>query len=183
MADSDTDTSGTTEGTQGAEGSNTDPAANASATGDDASLLRSRLSGQTAKVNQLQAERDTIKAERDALALQVAAAQKGEVNKDEALKAQIAAKDTELAAIRQEAALARIEAKYPEAYAELGELAANMPADKLAALEARLTNAQTDEEPPSPRGNNGPRTTGAAKPREESSQDILAKLKAQGLPW
>src|SRR5512146_1229024 len=101
---------------------NAPPAGDASGAGsaaapDELSTLKSRYAGQTAKVEQLTREQATLAAERDALKAKLDEVQKGEINKDQALKDQIAAKDAEIAATKREAALARIEAKYPETFA------------------------------------------------------------------
>lgn len=169
-----------------------DAAKDAPGAQDEVSLLRSRYAGQTAKVTELQTAKAALQAERDALRAERDALKTGEVNKDEALKALLAAKDEEIAQVRRETALARIEAKYPETFAELGEVTASFSEEKLASLEARLlakTDQSDDDEEegdtPTPRRNNPSRrdggSGGAAKP--ESSADILARLKTMTPNW
>lgn len=180
---SDNDTSTPNDGTQDAAASaSVDANDNASTSGsDEVSVLKSRYAGQTAKVNELtgqtKAQSDRIKE----LEEQLKAAREGTASKDDVAQALLKAKDEELAAIRKEAALARIEAKYPETFSELGEDAATLSEEKLAAMEARFRGVES--EAPKPRGNNAPRTDSApAKPKEETADDIVARLKTQGLP-
>lgn len=167
-----------------------DAAKDAPVAQDEVSLLRSRYAGQTAKVTELQTAKAALQAERDALRAERDALKTGEVNKDEALKALLAAKDEEIAQVRRETALARIEAKYPETFAELGEVTASFSEEKLASLEARLlaktdqSDDEGDEEAPTPRRNNASRKDGgSSEPKSESSADILARLKTMSPNW
>lgn len=149
------------------------------------STLASRYAGQTAKVNALTGERDALKAERDALAAKLAEAEKGVLDKDEALRNQLAAKDKELAEVRRERALALVEAKYPETFAEFGELVAEWPAEKLAAAEARLSGGAGETEPPTPGRHNESRTQvpPSKSGREETADEIEARLLAMPDPY
>jgi len=160
----------------------------ASTTPDEVSVLRSRYAGQTAKVNELTSERARLIAEREALIRERDELRSGKANTDEAAKALLAQKDEEIAAIRREVALARIESKYPETFGELGEAAFGLSEEKLAAMEARLRGASgaSEQEPPTPRGQNAARRdgvpAGGREPKEETSADILAALRSAPLP-
>lgn len=189
MADDDTELGVDETQPEEAPAKPADAAKDAPVAQDEVSLLRSRYAGQTAKVTELQSAKAALQAERDALRAERDALKTGEVNKDEALKALLAAKDEEIAEVRRETALARIEAKYPETFAELGEATASFSEEKLASLEARLL-AKTDqsedeeEEVPTPRRNNASRKDGgSSEPKSESSADILARLKTMSPNW
>lgn len=167
-----TETAGTaveTEEAQTPEATGTPPAP------DEVTTLRSRNAGLDAKVTELSKAQASLQAERDALAAQLAEAQKGVVDKDEALRAQVAAKDAELALARKEAAIARISAKYPETFGVLGEAAAALTEDQLAASEARFAGVPAPQETPRPVGANPPRQVGATKRIEDMTAAELRK--------
>lgn len=168
----------------GNEGTSTEgeeaPAAAAAASGtpntpDEVTTLRSRNAGLDAKVTELS------NASKAALAAKEAAEQKlrdyeaGKVDADEALRAQVQAKDTELAQVRLEAKLARIEAKYPETFGVLGEAAAALTEDQLAASEARMAGVPVESSTPTPIGGNAPRVPVGAKAIEDMSIAELEK--------
>jgi hypothetical protein len=186
MADNN-DTSTPVDGTQDGATTGT-PVVNppASGEGDDVSVLRSRYAGQTAKVNELAAQKQALEAAKADLEKKLAEAQTGVASKDDAAKALLAAKDAEIAAIRREATVARIEAKYPEVYRELGDDAVALTEEKLAAMEARLSGGGEAHEPPPPRGQNPARTdgvpAGGREPKAETSADIIARLRTMAVP-
>jgi seryl-tRNA synthetase len=150
---------------------------------DEVTLLRSRASGLDAKVTELNKARADLQAERDALAAKLAEAQRGVVDKDEALRAQVAAKDAELATARREAALARKAAKFPEAFGVFGDEIAEMSDEKLAAAEARFQGEGV--EAPTPRGINGAKTgaAGGAAAKTLTIEDQKARMAAAAIPW
>lgn len=165
----------------------TAPAGDAAAQGskgseDGDSTLKSRYAGQTAKVGELENQKAVLQSQLEEAQRLLGEAQKGVIDKDQALKDQIKAKDDELVAARREAHLIRVEAKYPEAFKELGELAADMPAEKLASLEARLTAALADEETPTPRGINGARERTAPVGAPKTVAEAEALLRRQRVP-
>jgi hypothetical protein len=167
-------------GTEGAEG--TAPVAGSTAgsgqTEDsEVTTLRSRLAGLDAKVTALQGETAAEKSAREAAEQKLRDYEAGKVNADEALRAQLAEKETEAAAARRDAALARIEAKYPETFAVLGEAAASLTADQLAASEARFAGvpAPVETSTPVPPANNGARPPTTRKNIEDMS---AAELRA-----
>lgn len=150
------------------------PATAPTASGQDATLL-SRIAGLDAKVTNLVSQNTEKDATIEALRKQVAEMQAGTVDKDEALRAQVAAKDAELAQVRREAALANIRAQYPETFSVLGEAAASLTADQLAASEARFAGVAAVPETPVPVGANPARPAApAAKAIEDMS---LAELR------
>jgi hypothetical protein len=151
---------------------------------DEVTTLKSRNAGLDAKVSALLAEKKALEKQAADAAAKLAAYEAGKVGADEALRAQIAAKDAELETTKRDALLARIEAKYPETFAVLGDAAANLSAEKLAEAEARFKGVSSDPTPPTPRpiGNNPSRTSSAAK-TEESFDDIAARLKTMEVPW
>lgn len=148
-------------------------------TPDELASLKSRNSGLNAKVTELQAQ---LAAEREGrTAAEQAAA--GKAGTDDVLNKRIAELQAKLDANEAAAAVAAKGAKYPEAYSELGEDIANMSAEKLAALEARLTAAKdsgTETETPTPVGNNPQRTTGPKSIEDMTSKELQAHIK--GLP-
>lgn len=156
---------------------------------DEVTTLRSRNAGLDAKVTSLTQAQKTAQTERDAAVQKLADYEAGKVNSDEALRAQLQAKDVELASERQASALARIEAKYPETFAVLGESAASLSPEKLAEAEARFKGVTVEEsnEPPKPIGNNPARTQGSASgqanPAERTKADIEAQLRTITPPW
>jgi hypothetical protein len=151
---------------------------------DEVTTLRSRNAGLDAKVTELSKAAKAAAADRDAALAKLQSYEAGKVGADEALRAQIAAKEAELAAVRQEAALARIEAKYPETFALLGDAAANLSADKLAEAEARFKGVAAPETPapaPKPIGNNPSRQASSAT--EETFESIAQRLSTMTPPW
>jgi chromosome segregation ATPase len=166
------------------------PAADAAATPqtpDELAALKSRNSGLNAKVTELQKQLADERAGRTA-AEQAAA---GKAGTDDVLNKRIAELEATIAANEAKAAIAAKGAKYPEAFSELGDDIANMSAEKLAALEARLTAAkdggEVETETPKPVGNNPQRTTGTKSYEDMTSAELQAELKklpreAFGLP-
>lgn len=152
-------------------------------TPDEVTTLRSRNQGLDAKVTTLTQAQKAEKARADAAEQKLRDYEANKVGADEALRAQLAVKEDELKAARQEAALARIESQFPETYAVLGEAAFGLSAEKLAEAEARFKGVAAPDAPaanPKPIGNNAGRTIEA--PREETSDDILRKLMTMPIP-
>jgi hypothetical protein len=185
MADDDKDTQLNDQGTQdddaSADSQDDDADAGADASQgdqDEVSLYRSRLNGQTAKVTSLTKavqDRDAKIAE---LQKQRDDALAGLTSTDEALKAQIAAKDAEIAAERTARRTEFVQIKYPETFEVLGEAAANLTNDQLAANEARLAGAAEDGQAPTPRRTNAPKAGAApAQQAEETADELYARLR------
>lgn len=173
MTDIDTDTAPDGAGTP----VEADASAAAPATPDELATLKSRNSGLNAKVTELQKQ---LAAERDArTAAEQAAA--GKAGTDDVLNKRIAELQTELEANKKAVALAQAGAKYPEAYALLGEGISGMPSENLAALEVRLTAVKDDggaPETPKPVGNNPTRGNVGAKNIEDmDSKELQAAIK------
>lgn len=170
MTDTNDDTA--SEGTEAPEAE----ASAAPQTPDELAALKSRNSGLNAKVTELQKQLADERAGRTA-AEQAAA---GKAGTDDVLNKRIKELEETIAKNEAQAAIAAKGAKYPEAFSELGEDIANMSAEKLAALEARLTAAKDDGEsgePPKPVGNN-PARTGTAKNIEDmTSAELQAAIK------
>lgn len=146
---------------------------------DEVTTLRSRNAGLDAKVTELTKARLAAEEAAAQAATKLAQYESGVVKGDEALRAQLQAKEAELNAARQEASLARIAAAYPETFAVLGDAAANMPADKLAEAEARFKGVAAlpaESNTPPPVGNNAARPLAPGiKPVEDMT---LAEFKA-----
>jgi len=142
----------------------------------EVTTLRSRNAGLDAKVTELQ--KATKAAEdRAAEALQkLQDYESGKVQADEALRAQLSVKEAELAEARKAQALAMVAAQYPESFAVLGEAAANLSADQLAAAEARFSGVPVETSAPVPVGANPPRTQAPATKRIEDMN--IAELRA-----
>lgn len=166
-----------------------DEAPDASVTGtpqtpDEVTLLKSRNAGLDAKVTELTTKAKNFEQQAATMAAKLADYEAGKVGADEALRAQLAVKEAEAQAARQEAKLARIEGKYPETFGLFGDAAAAMTEDVLAASEARLQGVPADADAPTPRRNNGPQNSSPepdAKP--ETSDDIMARLRKMTPSW
>lgn len=165
------DATGAAEGDGSAASQQSATAGSASPQVDPATLL-SRLSGLDAKVTSLQQQSAADRAAREAAERKLSEYEAGKVGADEALRAQLAEKDAELAKVRQEARLAGIQSKYPETFGVLGEAAAALTEDQLAASEARMAGTGT---PPPPLGTAPARpVSGTTKAIEDMS---LAELR------
>jgi hypothetical protein len=132
----------------------------------EVTTLRSRNAGLDAKVTELQriaAANEARATAAEARALELATAG---TNGDAELRAQLEAQKQLIAATQREAQLARIESKFPETFATLGEAAASLTADQLAAAEARFAGVASGSgevpETSHPVGNNPQRTVGNA---------------------
>lgn len=185
MAD-DIDTSTLPEGTPDDAASDTDAAASGSGTGaDEVSLWKSRHNGQTAKVGELTGKLTAEVTAREAAERKLAEYEAGKIGADEALASQLEAEKAARVALESEIKLTKLQARFPEAIAELGQDAALLLGDeKLAALEARLTGSVADDEPPTPqKPANGPRTSNQGKPKPETADEITARIEAMPRPW
>lgn len=176
-----TETAGTTEATaEGQQDAGQTPApAAAPQSADEVTTLRSRLAGLDAKVTSLTQETAKERAAREAAEQKLRDYEAGKVGADEALRAQVEQKEAELALVRKEAALARIEAKYPETFSVLGQAAAALTPDQLAASEARFAGVAAPPETPVPLGSNPARPQApAAKAIEDMSiEELKAHLR------
>lgn len=154
----------TTEGTEAQAKAATEEAAPKTVTPpDELVTLRSRNAGLDAKVTALTlASKEANSKAADALA-KLTAYEQGKVGADEALRAQLQVSKDETETARQDAALARIEAKYPETFAVYGAATATMSAAQLADGEARFKGVVAEGETTvRPLGNNPARTQGGA---------------------
>jgi len=149
---------------------------------DEVTTLRSRNAGLDAKVTELMKATQAAQDAAAAAAQKLADYESGKVQADEALRAQLQAKEAELAQVARDAALARIEAKYPETFAVLGEAAASLSVDQLAASEARFAGvpATVETKVPTPVGNSAARQPSQAKdPESMSSAELQAYMMQQ----
>lgn len=140
---------------------------------DEVTTLRSRNAGLDAKVTELQ--RKAAEAERKAqeAAAKLSDYESGKVQADEALRAQLSEKDAELAEVRRQMALTHVASKYPETFGVLGDAAAHLTEDQLAASEARMRGVGMPETPV-PVGANPARNPAAAtKAIEDMNADEL----------
>lgn len=153
--------------------------ADGNASGQADTTLLSRIAGLDAKVTSLTQETAKEKAAREAAEQKLRDYEAGKVGADEALRAQVEAKDAELAKVRQEARLAKIEAKYPETFGVLGEAAAGLTDDQLAASEARFVGVGESSTPQKPLGNNQQRqqASGSKAIEDMSPAELRAHLK------
>ena len=143
---------------------------------DEVTTLKSRNAGLDAKVTELQKEATAAKAAADAAAAKLADYEAGKVGADEALRAQLQVKEAELTETRKLAALARIEARFPETFGVLGAAAASLTEDQLAASEARFAGVAAPPETPRPVGANPQRPTApGTKALEDMTADELRK--------
>jgi chromosome segregation ATPase len=151
----------------------TAPAAAAAPADDLLASLRSRNSGLNAKVGE---QETLIKSLREELGT----ARAGLSDKDSAdadLRAQLKAALDEKAQLQRQFEVASLSAKYPEAFAELGDGIFGMQPERLASIEARLTGAKdTSEEQQEtlrPVGNSPQRSTSGSKSIEDMTTDEL----------
>jgi hypothetical protein len=148
---------------------------------DEVTTLRSRTAGLDAKVTELQKAAAAAEARAEAAAAKLAEYEAGKVNADEALRAQLEAEKAETAKARREAALNRIEAKYPETFGVLGEAAASLTEDQLAASEARMSGVPAETTtPPINGGINAPRPPSTRKSiNDMSAAELRAHMMSQ----
>ena len=140
---------------------------------DEVTTLRSRNAGLDAKVTELLKAQAAEKVRADAAEARALELAQGKDNGDAELRAQLQAREQELAETRKLAALTRIEAKYPETFGVLGAAAASLTEDQLAASEARFAGVA---ESPRPMGANPQRpTTAGTKALEDMTADELRK--------
>jgi hypothetical protein len=129
---------------------------------DEVGTLRSRNAGLDAKVTSLTQQAAAEKARADAAEARALALASEKENGDQELRALVEAQKLLIAKTAAEAKLARIEAKYPETFGVLGEDAAGLTEDKLAASEARfVAGFAGEQETPTPVGSNAARTQSA----------------------
>lgn len=148
----------------------------ASAADSEYAKLMSRIAGLDAKVTSLQGETTAQTRAREAAEQKLRDYEAGKVGADEALRAQLEAKDRELEQTRREVAVAKIASAYPETFGVFGEAVANMSPDQLAAAEARFSGAPgANYRSP---GANPTRPTGASgkSPDEMSLDELRAAL-------
>lgn len=180
------DTTNGAAGTPPADAS-TDATAAGSGQPDEVSLWRSRFNGQTAKVTELTKAQEQTNARISDLEKQLTAAQASTASADEAAKALVAAAQAELANERSARRLDGLKARFPETFTLLGDAAAGLTEENLAANEARLTGGATagSTEPPTPLRHNESKTSGGAtgKAKQESAADIKARLESMPSPW
>lgn len=142
---------------------------------DESATYLSRIAGLDAKVTTLTDAQKAAEARALAAEQKLAQYETGKVNADEALRAQLAAKDAELATERKQAALARVEAKFPETYALLGEATASMAPEVLAATEARLKGVTPeDDDSPTPELHNESKARNGAATGKKTLESLSA---------
>jgi hypothetical protein len=175
----------TNEGTTPSVGeAQTPPATGTPSQPDEVTTLRSRNAGLDAKVTELTKAQKAAEDRAAEAAAKLAAYEAGKVNADEALRAQLQAKEQELEAARREATLNRIEAKYPETFALFGAAVVGMADDVLAASEARLKGAGLGTpETPTPVGTNaGREQTGQKALEDMNAKEVDKYLRTQFTP-
>lgn len=161
----------------------------ATATGtqpDELVTLRSRNAGLDAKVTSLSQKAAAEKARADAAEARALALADAKENGDAELRAELERIKAESAKTREEAKLARIEAKYPETFSVLGQSAASLADDQLAAAEARFAGVAAGAGAPArPIGNNPSRVGSTSGPQtaKERLADMEAKIRATPIPW
>lgn len=144
---------------------------------DEYAKLLSRIAGLDAKVTSLKSETDAQRAAREAAEKKLADYEAGKVNADEALRAQLEAKERELAQTRREVAMAKIATAYPETFGVFGEAVVNMTPDQLAAAEARFAGAPGAGYR-SPGANPQRETAGSKDPKDMSLEELRTAVKS-----
>lgn len=170
-------TGDTTQGSA-ADAGHAPSAASQSASGqDEYAKLLSRIAGLDAKVTTLQSETVAERRAREAAETKLRDYEAGKVSADEALRAQLEAKDRELAATRKEAAMAKIASAYPETYGVFGEAVVGMSPDQLAAAEARFAGTPGTGYR-SPGANPARGTTGSKDPSQMTLEELRQAVKS-----
>lgn len=148
---------------------------------DPVALLTSRLNGQTAKVNTLLAEKQAALDEAKTLREALEATRSEKVSVDEAAKALVAGKDTELQAERAARRADSLKLRFPETFSVLGDkVAVGLDESALAANEARLTAGSGT---PTPTQHSEHRSSaGAGTPHEETAAEAIARLEKMPMP-
>ena len=149
---------------------------------DEVTKLRSRNAGLDAKVTALSTQAKEALARAEAAEKRALELAEAKDNGDAELRAELERIKAENAQTRREAALVRIEAKYPETFGVLGEAAATLTEDQLAASEARMAGVPAETEAPTASGANPPRTP-ASPPKAKTADELEAELKAMTVPW
>lgn len=177
-------------GAEGAAATQTPAAPAGSGSGDRVTLLESRLTGLEARLTEAGRGRTAAEKERDEARSRLAEYEQGKITDNEAFQAELQRERDRAAAAEKSARLAQIEARYPEAFSVLGETAAGLTEEVLAATEARFkgTPSAEEEEPPTPRNPTEKRSVGA-KPAAgdtesvESLATMRARFKGLTAPW
>lgn len=144
--------------------------------------LMSRIAGLDAKVTSLQGETTAQTKAREAAEQKLRDYEAGTVSADEALRAQLEAKERELEQTRREVAIAKVAQAFPETYGVFGEAVAGMSPDALAAAEARFAGTPSGEYR-SP-GTSSQRTSAAKSPDEMSLAELREAVnKAPSEAW
>lgn len=163
---------GDTTGANGADEHSPSPEQQNASPQDEYAKLLSRIAGLDAKVTTLSSETKAERAAREAAEQKLRDYEAGKVGADEALRAQLEAKERELEQTRREAQVAKIAQAYPETYGVFGDAVVNMAPDQLAAAEARFAgtpgSAYRQPNAGSARGQGGPK---------DPSQMSLAELR------
>jgi hypothetical protein len=144
----------------------------------EVTLLKSRAAGLDAKVTELMKTAQAAEDRAAEAAQKLADYEAGKVSADEALRAQLEAKEAELTRERQERAVEKLQQAYPETFGVFGAAAAGFTADQLAASEARLSGVAPDVAPelPVPVGNSpARRAPTGTKAIEDMTRDELDK--------
>ncbi len=147
---------------------------------DEVTTLRSRNAGLDAKVTSLTQQAAAEKARADAAEARALALAEAKENGDAEIRAQLEAERVASAQARAEARKARLETRYPETIAVLGDAALSLTDDQLAANEARLVGSGIGESP-TPVGNN-PARGQAASPKSIEDMSV-AELRAHMLSF
>jgi hypothetical protein len=144
---------------------------------DEVTLLRSRNAGLDAKVTSLSQQAKDAVARAEAAEARALALAEGKEIGDQELRAQLEAQKLLNAELAKKSQLARVEAKYPETFAVLGDHAASLDDATLAASEARFAGAGSAEPPetPVPVGANPGRTPTSRKAVEDMTVAELEK--------
>lgn len=164
----------------------TDPAGEGSGQPDEVSLWRSRFNGQTAKVTELTKAQEQTNARIASLEAELAKAREASASADEAAKALVAQARAELEQERSARRIDSLKARFPETFTLLGDAAAGLTEENLAANEARLTGTAGSTEPPTPLRHNESKTSGGAtggQKKERTAADIRAELESMPSPW
>ncbi len=144
---------------------------------DEYAKLLSRIAGLDAKVTTLQSETVAERKAREAAESKLRDYEAGKVGADEALRAQLEAKDRELTQTRQEVQMAKIASAYPETFGVFGEAVVNMTPDQLAAAEARFAGTPGTGYR-SPGANPAREATGSKNPSEMSLEELRKAVKS-----
>ncbi len=175
MSTTDSETTGQETGAKDTASSN--------AGGEDSVLWESRFKGLNAKHSEIVTQATKLGDENATLKQRLADLESGKTTADEAANARVKEMEATLAAERKARAVDVLKIEFPETFSVFGETAAEFSRETLAASEARLGAGESPADDLTPRKHNESRSATRAPAKEESADDVKARLISMKVPW